>query len=702
MNTTESLLVEIRTEELPPRQVERLARDFTARLLEDLRGEGFADVDSRPRCDSGGEARRLATPRRFAALIDGVRSETLARTVSRRGPRLDACYDKQGKPSRALLGFMRAVGVDSDAALCRRQEAGGVYVAYEGSVSGVALDGRLPAMVERALLAQQAPRLMRWGDSEFRFVRPVRGVLMQWGGRVFGEGTVLGVAPTLHTVGHPVRAPEAISLGHAGEYEARLAETGEVVVEWGRRREEVVRQLGGVCGQAGLLEETVALCERPTVYEGRIDADLLALPDFCVEECLVRHQRIFPIVEEGRLSARFHFVADNRPANPAVLVNGVNRVVRARLRDVEFYLRKDGEWSLDEALDRLRTVAYHRLLGSQYERVARLAAIADGLAGELSLSAAEGDLLARAVRVCKGDLATQMVGEYPKLEGRMAAHYFCAADVVLATVVRAHNDRDWRRFCAADGAVARVLPVLVLSERLERLVGLFGVGERPSGSKDPHGCRAAAMDVVEAQAVLGRVVSVERLVAVARGAFDALASFDAEVLWDFVAERKRREILEGEPSETMKRVLNAVCFRRHPYLVDMGEKAAALFDFLRCAEDEAEALTAINKRCANILDKSAMDGVDGAVEEGLLREAAERELYAALVKAEAACLNALEVYDYGAVLRQNAAVRPAVDAFFDGVLVNAEDAGLRRNRLLLVARLHRLLTTVADFARLYA
>lgn len=706
-----TLLVEVRCEELPPAQLTTLARDFPRQLLAALAQHGFADADADAAAahtnggansdasGSEGAPLQLATPRRFAALLPGIRCHAATAQVIRRGPLLTACYDDARQPTKALRGFMQSVGAASPDQLGEVTEKGRSYVAFNETRGGQALADALADIVQEVLLAVNAPRLMRWGSNEFKFIRPLRGILMQHGGETLA-GTVLGVAASATTQGHPVLADTAIALDDAAEYVQTLETQGAVIVDIARRRQAILSQFDNAEAlPSGLLDEVTALCEQPAVYAGTLDEDFLQLPAFCVEECMVTHQRAFPVYKNGALTAAYRFVADNRPADPAALISGMDNVLRARLRDVQFYFSEDKKTTLAEALEKLEQITYHRKLGSQRARVRRLVHIADQIGERLQISSEGREQLRQAAEICKCDLSTLMIGEYPALEGLVAAVYFCEeregqpAVAAVAELVRLHNRRDLHALSVTH-AEADSLFALSLALALEKLIGMFAAGEKPSGSKDPHGLRGAAATAAEVFTFYKRTLPLMEVLDAAADSFTDLPKPDTAAVRDFIVERKRQQLLEqGTPAA----VLNAVLATPPVYLIEVGEKSAALHHFLNLPE--AADLIEANKRTNNILRKSAADAALPEVDNALLQDDAECTLHQRLN----ICLEdetAPPAHDYAATLRNIAALHKPVSDFFDKVLVNADDAKLRLNRLALLARLKHAFNAVGDLTKL--
>ena len=692
----QTLLVEIRCEELPPAQVGALGSGFAPLLLAALRREGFATESSTVVSDNSGQALALATPRRFAALLAGIADCSATTTHCRRGPALAACYDANGAPTKALQGFMRAAGVDEVDKLFTIRKKGCDYVAAGEARGGKTLAATLAAVVQEVLLAVNAPRLMRWGDNPFKFIRPLRGVLLLHGRKVL-PGDVLGVAAGDKSAGHPVLAPSPLVIACADDYADVLAADGKVIVDINQRRQAIIKQFSGKAPQpAALLEEVVSMCEQPTVYGGAIDDVFLALPPFCIAECMIKHQRAFPKSQDGMLTRTYHFVADNRPRQAAALIGGMNTVLRARLRDVEFYLAEDGKLSLADARKQLEGIVYHHKLGSQGARVARLAAIAAAIGSRLQLTVKQQETLRQAMEICKSDLPTLMIGEYPALEGKMAAFYFCGHNALLAALVRCHASRDWKTTATAFANERCLAGAMLLALQLEKLVGLFAAGEKPSGSKDPHGLRAAAALAADILTDCKRALPLDELLNDTAAAFSAPAMESTDEVRQFIVERKRQQLLDKGAAAA---VLNAVFAGRQRYLLDIEEKATALTDFLHLPQ--AAALIATHKRINNILRKSQDNGEWPTINTALFAEPAEHQLYEQLHTHQQDNETAARHDDYSTILANTAQLRESVDRFFEQVLVNTDNIALRQNRLALLAALKDRFNAVGDLSKLF-
>ena len=722
-----SLLVEIRTEELPPAQLWRLADAFPDLLLEELRKKEFADDKSR-RAKDDNENKLLATPRRLVALLQNIKSESAAKTVMRRGPQIAACKDSEGAPTKALIGFMQSIGATCENDLQQIEENGKTYVAWKNEEPPRRLANELAAVVEGVLLNLPAPRLMRWGDNDFKFIRPVRGILMIHGNEFIG-GEVFGIRTGKTTKGHPVLCTKEIAPQNANEYESVMRESGKVIADMNVRRELIREKLEKSAKTASsvyddirfnsILYEVADMCEMPAVYAGTMDGGE-TLPDFCIIECMIKHQRFFPLSDSiGKLNCKnYLLVADNAPENPETMIAGFDSVLRARLRDLQFYYDEDKKKTADDYLEKLKSVVYHGKLGSQFDRVCRLQKIANEIAALMQLNAVDKARLDSAVRVCKADLPTLMIGEYPELAGKMAAEYFC--EKKTAEIVARHNAPGYELEKFSDDKLRRVYHALVLSDSLEKLAGMFGIGEKPDGSKDPHGLRAAAARIMLILLESETELPGDKLLQIAAAAFDKLPHFDANEIWDFVVARTRGEECFGgtvvgvisdehaaadaeEKNSKQKliagrKIQNAVFAKRNFLLADIKKRYFAVSGF---AGTDAAILIAANKRINNIFRKSGVEVESLAgVDESLFGESAERALYKTVRELRQKTDALVAKNDYGGALTLLCDAAAPTDKFFDEVLVNAEDEKIRANRFALLGELRALLNRVADISRL--
>jgi len=683
--TSATLLVELLTEELPPKSLRALSEMFGSVVLGDLlKGKFLAE---------GAVARTFATPRRLAVLIRNVagRSPDMEREIQ--GP-------STGAPGQAVSGFARKSGVAVEALVKQQMPKGEIYVARVRT-SGRALDAVLSTAVEDALKRLPAPKLMRWGSGEAQFVRPVHGLVMLHGSRIV-PGHVLGVESSNETLGHRFLSGGAIVLKHADDYERALRDTGKVIVDLAGRRAEIAKQLERIAGGAmlvvndALLDEIAALVEGPAVYAGEFDAGFLSVPEDCLVLSMQQHQKYVPLRdrETGKLLPRFLFVSNLETKDPRGIVRGNERVLRARLADAKFFYDQDRRTRLEARVPRLAGVVYHNKLGSQLERVERIQLLAGKIA---HLIGADPLLTGRAAWLSKADLLTEMVGEFPELQGTMGRYYAVndGEPKAVADAIEAH----YRPRFAGDAVPTDPVSVAVaLADKLDALCGLFGVGQAPTGDKDPLGLRRAALGVVRILVERRLALSLHDLIDAAFKEYGGRVGDAQAALESFIHERLAGYLKDA--GYTTLEVESVVSLR--PDRIDLAPRqleAVRAFSKL----PEAESLAAANKRVANILKQAAAKGESfTSAESDKLKEPAERELYSALAITAGNAKSLYERGDFTGFLKSFAALKGPVDAFFDTVMVMVDDRELRQNRLALLAELRNEMNRVADISKLAA
>ena len=687
--STATLLVELLTEELPPRALPRLGRAFGELLRDGLEQDDLLT----------GKSVMLwyATPRRLATRITAVRAVAPDKVTELQGPSVKVALDANGKPTAALLGFARKNNVAVEDLEQRDTPKGRVFCCTLASKGG-ALDASLERRVAAALKALPIPKVMRWGAGEAEFVRPVHGLVMLHGSRLV-PGHVLGMPSTNTTLGHRFLSAGPIAIRDADEYEQALREKGSVVASFDTRRAEIDAGLQRAAGSAAaleidpaLLDEVTALVEAPSIYEGVFDSAFLEIPQECLVLSMKQHQKYFPLRVPGtnRLLPRFLLVSNLRTDRPDNIVHGNERVLRARLSDAKFFYEQDRKVRLEERVPHLANVVYHNRLGTQLERVERIQILAGRYARALGVDAL---LAERAAWLAKADLLTGMVGEFPELQGVMGRYYAQndGEPEVVAEAIESH----YRPRHAGDALPENEIACAVaLADKLETLAGLFGIGQQPTGDKDPYGLRRQALGVI-------RILS-ERNLAVGLSALidDALSLFedvDARVtrseLLSFMFERMRGYFADAGYSVSE---VDAVLSLR-PDRVDLIRKqleAVRLFNTL----PEAPSLAAANKRIGNILKKAGRVLPDFSVD--LLVEAPEKALAAQFATAKASAEARYAAQDYAGMLQTLAALKTPVDAFFDAVMVMTDDARLRDNRIALLSQLRDTMNRIADISRL--
>ncbi len=689
--TTAPLLIELLVEELPARALLPISTRFAEELAKDLVADGFIAADAK--------VTPYATPRRIAVHIDRVLSRAPDREQIAKGPSVKSGLGADGAPTGALLGFAKKQGVDA-AALERmsdgKQEIFVVRKLAAGGLLAAGLDAKIAAALDKAAANF---KLQRWGDGDAAFVRPARGLVILHGADVI-DGEVLAQRSGRTTRGHRFLASGTIELAHADEYESRLEHEGRVVASFARRlatiRERVAAIAGGatVAADEALFIEVTGLVEQPAVYEGTFAKAFLEVPQECLMLTMKQNQKYFPLVDgQGKLLNRFLVVSNMDIPAPAQIIHGNERVLRARLSDAKFFYEQDRRRKLESLVPELAAVVFHNKLGSQLARVERIEALAGGIA---LLAGADQRLARRAAHLAKADLLSGMVGEFPELQGIMGQYYarHDGEDASVAAAIEAH----YRPRFAGDALPAdRIGDAVALADKLDTLVGIWGIGLQPTGDKDPFALRRAALGVLRILVEHALPLDLTELLRLARDGFGAtpLAADTVDAVYAFMLDRLRGYLRDrGYAVDEVDAVL-----AQSPKRIDLVVPRVEAVKAFR-ALPEAAALAAANKRTQNILKKS--DRASGGVDAALLADAEERALHAAIAELRAAVDPRLAAGDYAEALRLLARIRPQVDMFFDKVLVNAEDAALRRNRLALLAELEHVLNGVADIARIAA
>ena len=679
-----TLLVELFTEELPPKSLARLSLAFRDTLVADLQKDGFLGADAK--------SRAFATPRRLAVEVTRVLGAAPDSTREVQGPSVTA-------PPPAVAGFAKKNGVAVDSLEQKDTPKGKVFVARVTS-EGKQLDTSLALKVEEALHKLPIPKLMRWGDGEAQFVRPVHKVMMLHGSRVV-PGNVLGLRSGNTTLGHRFMSTGEIVLDQAGNYEALLGKA-RVIADFSVRKDMIDRalasqaaKLSASLGQyADLLDEVTALVEHPTVYVGQFDDRFLEVPQECLILTMRQNQKYFPLFDAGgKLLPKFLIVSNMEVADPSPIIDGNQRVVRPRLEDARFFYTQDRKTRLEDRVPQLAKVVYHNKLGTQLERTERLQLLAGKIARRLSADAAGAE---RAAWLAKADLLTGMVGEFPELQGTMGRYYaqHDGESPAVADAIEAH----YRPRFAGDALPGNVLSAAVaLADKLDTLVGIFGIGGAPTGDKDPFALRRHALGVLRILLEAKLPLELDALLADSVSVFapGVLATSPATAVYEFMLERLRNLLREqGYAADEVDAVAS-----QSPTRIDL---VTARLDAVRSFRKlpEAGSLAAANKRIRNILRKSEAQAAPAS--EALLREPAEKALFGSVGVLAPKIQSSIDALDYSAALHLLAGMRAEVDRFFDDVMVNAEDAALRANRLALLGQLDALMNRVADISKLAA
>ncbi|HEU4352788.1 MAG TPA: glycine--tRNA ligase subunit beta [Burkholderiales bacterium] len=679
-----TLLVELLTEELPPKSLNALSDALGSALVADLREDGFLTEKS--------AARYLATPRRLAVSITHVHEKSPDRPVQFTGPSVKAS-------PQAVSGFAKRNGISVDELIQIDTPKGKVF-AYRTLVAGSHLDTNLDLKVEEALKRLPVAKTMRWGSGEAQFVRPAHGLVMMHGTRIV-PGKVLGLESTRRTQGHRFMGKGAITLIDAAEYEARLREEGMVIADFRARRDEIERQLKAAAGgekaalgvYEDLLDEVTALVEYPSVHSGGFDAAFLEVPPECLILTMRQNQKYFPLFDgAGKLLPRFLIVSNMKVADPRHIIAGNERVVRPRLEDARFFYNQDRKVRLEARVPELAKVIFHNKLGSQLERVERMQLVTGIIARALKADALQAE---RAAWLSKADLLTGMVGEFPELQGAMGRYYALndGEPGAVADAIEAHYRPRFAGDRLPEGEIACAV---ALADKLDGLAGMFGIGQQPTGEKDPFGLRRAALGVVRILVERKLDLPLPDLLGSAFGTYAGRVRDAQSDLQAFILERFSGYLKDqGFSTLQVESVLSQNPVRLH--LVPQQLEAVRAFQAL----PEAESLAVANKRVANILRQAEAKGESYAgarLDE--LREPAERALHDA-VRSAAKVANALFANgDYAGYLKTFAVLKAPVDSFFDSVMVMVDDAEVRRGRLALLRDLRDAMNRVADISKL--
>lgn len=707
---TRTLLVELLVEELPPKALKKLGEAFAHALADSLKAQALALPEAQPT--------PFASPRRLAVHLPGVRAVAPDKATSQKLMPVAVALDATGAPTPALLKKLAALGAHASVVPTLRRALDGKTEALflDAVQPGVPLAVGLQRALHEALARLPIPKLMQYqladGWSSVHFVRPAHGLVVLHGADVVPVGA-LGLQSGRQTRGHRFEAvTETMEIAQADAYEKTLQDQGAVIPSFAARRAEIVRQLAEAAAREGLrpiedealLDEVTALVERPHVLLCSFEPEFLTVPQECLILTMKANQKYFPLVDAaGKLTNKFLIVSNIRPADPSGVISGNERVVRPRLADAKFFFDQDRKRTLASRLPGLAQVVYHGKLGTQGERVERVRNIARGIGEQLGgLSLA--DLADEAATLAKADLLTDMVGEFPELQGIMGACY-ARHDGLREAVADAIEDHYKPRFAGDALPRGDVGLCVALADKLETLAGLFGIGQLPTGDKDPFALRRHALGVVRMLVERALPLSVPQLVEEAFRAFPAgHGAAQAEVL-HFLDERLAGWLREQGYSA---HEVDAVLALRPSQWRGLKQRLAAVRTF--ASLPEAAALAAANKRVGNILKKSddAPFVHENSVEllqqvrQSLLKEPAERALWVALAQVLEQAQAALAAGDLTASLQALAALKAPVDAFFDTVMVNAEDPALRANRLALLRALHAAMNQVADLSRLAA
>jgi glycyl-tRNA synthetase beta chain len=706
--STANLLVELFVEELPPKALKKLGEVFAAALAESLVAQGLAEANA--------TVTGFASPRRLGVHVENVLACAADKPVSTKLMPVSVGLDAAGQATPALLKRLAALGADASVVGQLRRAADGKNEAlfHDSIAPGTTLADGLQHALETAMAKLPIPKVMQYqladGWSSVNFVRPVHGVVALHGVDIVPV-SVLGLQAGRDTQGHRFEARiSPVVIQSADSYAAQLKDEGAVIASFAERRAEIVRQLQAAAAPSGLkpieddalLDEVTALVERPNVLVGHFEQAFLEVPPECLILTMKANQKYFPLLDAaGKLTNQFLIVSNISPADASAVIGGNERVVRPRLADAKFFFDQDRKKTLGSRVPGLAKVVYHNKLGSQGDRVERVRAIARWVAEAVG---ADVGLADRAAELAKADLLTDMVGEFPELQGIMGG-YYARHDGEDEQVAQAIADQYLVRREETEDVSNLISEVLQIADRMETLVGIWGIGLRPTGDKDPFALRRHALSVIKSFQLLGLKSALDKadlrldldgLIAFSLSVFPAgmLGGNVAEELKLFIYERNANQLAPVFGAEAV-----AAVFSNLPPLHDVAKRLRAVQAF--ASLPESPSLAAANKRVGNILKKA--DGeVGGAADPARFVEAEEKALFAALSDIAPRADAAFAAGDYTASLQALAALKAPVDAFFDQVMVNADDPALKANRLALLNQLHQTMNRVADLSRLAA
>lgn len=669
MSDTRDLLIEIGTEELPPKALPNLSKAFAEGIAKDLQKQEIAYES----------ISAFATPRRLAVIIKAVASIQANRETERRGPSLKAAFDAEGQASKAALGFARSCGVNVSE-LEKLETKKGAWLIYKQTQQGQATASLIPAIIENSLAALPIPKRMRWADLPYEFVRPVHWLVILFGSDVI-ETEIFGIASGRETRGHRFHHPEAIVLNSTNDYVSSLENQGFVIPSFTKRRDIIACELEGKAViDDDLLNEVTALVEYPVAITGSFDEKFLQVPAEALIAAMKGHQKYFHMVDsEGKLLPRFITISNIQSQQPDVIRAGNERVIRPRLSDATFFWQQDCNHSLDSHIEALKTVIFQKQLGSLYDKSERVAQLTATIAKQIGADELQA---VRAAMLSKCDLMTEMVAEFPELQGIMG-QYYARNDKETEAVAVAIGEQYLPRFAGDALPKTSLGQALSISDKLDTLVGIFGIGKAPTGDKDPFGLRRATIGIL-------RIIIESKL----EIDLQALLKPSQSKVFDFMLERLRGYYQEqGFELETIEAVLT--CRPTSPLDIDKRIRGIAAFRKL----PEAESLASANKRIHNIL-KKAKETYPNEPDQTYFTHIEERQLYDKLETVTQKIAPLIKAGDYETALKHLASLRETTDKFFDNVMVMDKDQTVRINRLAFLQQIRNLFLQIADISSL--
>ena len=691
MSTTQfkDFLFELGTEELPPKSLQSLSQALGQEVESSLQSTGL----------EYGEVRLYAAPRRLALTIKALQTKQTDRETERKGPAEAAAFEDDGSPTKAVIGFARSCGVEVDQ-LDRVETPKGIWMSYQITSKGAPTIELLPEIIQTALDRLPIPKRMRWGSSDAEFLRPVHWVVAMLGTTVV-PATLYGITSGNQTQGHRFHHPEKITISSADSYATQLESDGMVLADSKNRKEKILQQVAAVAEKLGghavidaaLLDEVTALVEWPVAVGGSFEKRFLEVPQEALIASMQGHQKFFPVVNGSEeLMAHFITVSNIESSDPTMVQSGNERVIRPRLSDAAFFWEQDLSQALSSHQNGLKKVVYQDKLGSLLDKSERVAKLASTIASELGSSTEHAN---RAAMLGKCDLLTNMVKEFPELQGTMG-RYYAEHDNEPVEVSAALDEQYMPRFSGDQLPSTPTGEAVALAERIDSMVGIFGIGMVPTGDKDPFALRRAALGVLRIMVENSHPLNLLRLIqSAAEGYGDKIDGGTAQKVFAFMLERLRGYYRDQNISPA---VFESVLSCQPPQPMDFDLRISAVNSFVD--SEEAVGLSAANKRIHNLL-KKADDVVDGQVDVALLEEEAEKSLHSRLDQIRQQLDDALQQNDYGTALKLLSGLRGSVDQFFDTVMVMADDQDIRNNRLALLSQLRNQFLRIADISLLH-
>lgn len=689
MSKVRDLLIEIGTEELPPRALLRLATAFNENVTVGLKQAelSFSKIE------------QFATPRRLALIISDLEVQQEDKQIDRRGPALQAAFDEDGAPTQAALGFAKSCGTDiNDVEKIENEK--GAWLFYRLTQKGLETKELIADIVRDALNKLPIPKRMRWADLDAQFVRPVHWIVLLFGKEII-ETKILSVKSGALTFGHRFHHPDAIKLKQPSDYVGRLINKGMVIVDFDQRKQTIVKQIEKIASgkdakaviDDSLLNEVTSMVEWPVAILGNFEKRFLEIPPEALISTMSAHQKYFHLIDrQGKLLPHFITIANIKSKDMQKVIEGNERVIRPRFSDAEFFWNQDRKNSLESHIDSTKKVVFQKQMGSLFDKTHRTAKLAQRIADYI-----DGDsvLALRAAELSKCDLMSEMVFEFPELQGIMG-RYYAQHDNEADEVARAIDEHYMPRFSGDELPQTKAGQAVAIADRLDTLLGIIAAGQMPTGDKDPYALRRAALGVLRIMIEGNLSLDLKELLAHHADNLPAeLKAADAvDSTTDFILERLKTYYLNKNIKAD---VFDAVKSQRPTQPNDFDARIHAVAEFQ--SEDAAASLAAANKRISNILKKSK-ESVPDQINPKLLSEAAENNLATQVLDLSSQVKPLIASRDYAAILRLLAALRDNVDTFFDQVMVNVDDTKVRQNRLALLKQLRKLFLDVADISKL--